>query len=430
WWFSYRYAPVFLSYGGRYLLGLRNDLGYPGAGRHVLPDGEGADIEPLFKALPALASLLQTRFLFLIQDHLTRSKVVQGLLVMLKTMKTLKTCWFTRKYHSEDTAVGSTASITSINKTWDVLSIPFPRNPNYIQMRVVVTGASGLLGRAVVTEFRNAGHEVTGVAFSRAKGDLKKLNLEDSPSVEAFIDQEKPDVVVHCAAERRPDVVENDPNGAKDLNVQVPGLLADLTNDRGILLIYISTDYVFDGTSPPYDVRDKANPLNTYGQTKYDGELEVKKLNSSAIILRVPILYGITEYNGESAVNALIDSVKDGKVTTMDHYAIRYPTNVADVARVIKDLSVKVRDEKVFISGILHFSGEEKYTKYEICEVIAKALNVPLDHLKPVDTAPKDGTTRPYDCHLSNRCLNGIGINTQCVKFSEWMQWWLSKDRN
>ncbi|KAF9189975.1 hypothetical protein BGZ51_009037 [Haplosporangium sp. Z 767] len=296
-------------------------------------------------------------------------------------------------------------------------------------MRVIVTGASGLLGRAVTTEFKNAGHEVVGVAFSRAQGDLKKLDLEDFKAVEAFVDQEKPDVIVHCAAERRPDVVEKNPNGAANLNVQVPGFLANLTNDRGILLIYISTDYVFDGTSPPYDVRDKANPLNLYGKTKYEGELEVKKLNPAAIILRVPILYGETEYNGESAVNALIDSVKDGKATSMDHYAIRYPTNVADVARVIKDLSLKVRQEKVFISGILHFSGEEKFTKYEICEVIARILNVSLDHLQANADAPKDATTtRPYDCHLSNRCLNGLGIDTHCVKFSEWMQGWLAKN--
>lgn len=125
------------------------------------------------------------------------------------------------------------------------------------------------------------------------------------------------------------------------LNVQVPGRLADLANDHGSLLIYISTDYVFDGKNPPYDVRDRVHPLNTYGtwnlhftlclnfmaetrdsastnqtnaslgQSKYDGEVEVKNTNSAAIILRVPILYGITEYNGESAVNALIDSVKN-----------------------------------------------------------------------------------------------------------------------
>ncbi|KAF9319889.1 hypothetical protein BG003_007881 [Podila horticola] len=304
-------------------------------------------------------------------------------------------------------------------------------------MRVIVTGASGLLGRAVAKEFKDAGHEVVGLAFSRAKGDLKKLDLEDSAAVEAFVDHEKPDVIVHCAAERRPDVVEKNPDGAKNLNVQVPGLLADLTNDRGILLIYISTDYVFDGTNPPYDVRDKANPLNLYGQTKYDGELEIKKMNPAAIILRVPILYGATEYNGESAVNALIDSVKDGKATSMDHYAIRYPTNVTDIARVIKDLSLKVRLEKVFISGILHFSNEEKFTKYEICEVIARILGVPLDHLQANSSAPpkdagskykdvKDLVGGPYDCHLSNRCLNGIGINTANVKFEDWMRKWLT----
>ncbi|KAF9980537.1 Methionine adenosyltransferase 2 subunit beta [Modicella reniformis] len=326
-------------------------------------------------------------------------------------------------------------------------------------MRVLVTGASGLLGRAVAAEFRNSGHEVIGVAFSRAGSGLKKLDLEDSEGVTAFVDQEMPDVVVHCAAERRPDAVEANPDKAQNLNVQVPRLLADLTNDRGILLIYISTDYVFDGTTPPYDVRDKANPLNTYGQSKYDGELGVKALNSSAIILRVPILYGPTLYNGESAVNALIDSVKEAK-SSMDHYAIRYPTNgnqnahercpqsmhidtdaqfmyinhaiyiVADVARVIKDLSIKVREEKVFISGVLHFSADEKYTKYEMCQVVAEALGASVDHLKPVSTAPTDAvTTRPYNCQLTNRCLIGIGIDTHCVKLSEWMQVWLRKDQ-
>ncbi|GJJ76460.1 dTDP-4-dehydrorhamnose reductase [Entomortierella parvispora] len=295
-------------------------------------------------------------------------------------------------------------------------------------MRVLVTGASGLLGRAVAAEFKNAGHEVIGIAFTRAKGDLKKLDLEDSAAVEAFIDEEKPDVIVHCAAERRPDVVEKNPEGAKNLNVQVPRLLAELTNDRGILLIYISTDYVFDGTSPPYDVRDKPHPLNLYGQTKYDGEVEIKKFNPAAILLRVPILYGATEYNGESAVNILIDSVKQGKSGSMDHYAVRYPTNVADVARVIKDLSLKVRLEKVFISGVLHFSGEEKFTKYEMCEVIAQVLGTSVDHLQANASAPANAsTTRPYDCHLSNRCLIGLGINTQCVPFKTWMEKWLKQ---
>lgn len=75
------------------------------------------------------------------------------------------------------------------------------------------------------------------------------------------------------------------------------------------MLIYISTDYVFDGTKPPYEVGDKPNPLNFYGQTKLDGEEAIKSVYPEAVILRVPILYGSTEYNAESAINVLIDVV-------------------------------------------------------------------------------------------------------------------------
>ena len=75
------------------------------------------------------------------------------------------------------------------------------------------------------------------------------------------------------------------------------------------MLIYISTDYVFDGTQPPYEVEDKPHPLQFYGETKLGGEEAIKSVNSDAVILRVPILYGKTQYNGESAINVLIDVV-------------------------------------------------------------------------------------------------------------------------
>jgi S-adenosylmethionine synthetase len=75
------------------------------------------------------------------------------------------------------------------------------------------------------------------------------------------------------------------------------------------MLIYISTDYVFDGTAPPYEIDDKPNPLQFYGETKLGGEEAIKSVYPEAVILRVPILYGKTEYNGESAINILIDVV-------------------------------------------------------------------------------------------------------------------------
>lgn len=75
------------------------------------------------------------------------------------------------------------------------------------------------------------------------------------------------------------------------------------------MLIYISTDYVFDGTVPPYEVDDKPNPLQFYGETKLAGEEAIQAVNKDAVILRVPILYGSTHYNGESAINVLLDVV-------------------------------------------------------------------------------------------------------------------------
>lgn len=134
--------------------------------------------------------------------------------------------------------------------------------------------------------------------------------------------------MVHCAAERRPDVAERDRDAVLrvstvvhdlkttcvitillQLNVETPRNLGSICKDNGIMLIYISTDYVFDGTTPPYEVEDKPNPLNFYGQTKLDGEEAIKSVYPEAVILRVPILYGSTEYNAESAINVLIDVV-------------------------------------------------------------------------------------------------------------------------
>ncbi|RUS18943.1 hypothetical protein BC937DRAFT_88145 [Endogone sp. FLAS-F59071] len=206
------------------------------------------------------------------------------------------------------------------------------------------------------------------------------------------------------------------------LNISVPSYLAKLTHARSISLFYISTDYVFDGTSPPYDIDDTPNPLNFYGKTKYEGEVVIREANPNAVVLRVPILYGHTEYNAESAVNILVDVVMDsGKTVDMDHFAIRYPTNVEDVARVLRSLSDKKLEQADAISGVFHFSGEEPFTKYEMCQVLAKILHVRMDHLRLVDTVPvAAAASRPRDAHLSNRALREAEIDTYAVPFEQW----------
>ncbi|KAH9852250.1 NAD-P-binding protein [Lenzites betulinus] len=274
-----------------------------------------------------------------------------------------------------------------------------------MSLRVLITGASGMLGSAVYNAFKADGsYTVLGLAHSRTKEGLKKLDLTDNATTEAVFAEFKPHWVIHCAAERRPDVAEKDPEATRVINVSVPDNLAKLSKALKFKLVYISTDYVFDGTSPPYTPSSQTNPLNLYGQTKRDGELAVLGVTGSqSIVLRVPVLYGPVEKNTDSAINVLLDVVSDqsGKRYKMDHYATRYPTNVVDIANFLVCLTT-LPPSRV-IPPILHYSAGEPFTKYEICLVVSRLLGLPHEHIIADAEPPKDGTPRPRDCQLYTR---------------------------
>jgi dTDP-4-dehydrorhamnose reductase len=145
--------------------------------------------------------------------------------------------------------------------------------------------------------------------------------------------------------------VDKDPEGARALNILASKSLAKLCAERSILLIYISTDYVFSGKEgeAPYSADATTGPPNLYGQTKLDGEHAVLGEYKAAgkeglgVVLRVPVLYGHAEMPEESAVNVLMDSVwkaqEDGAKIKMDNWSLRFPTNTEDVARVCRGMS-------------------------------------------------------------------------------------------
>eukprot|EP01108_Squamamoeba_japonica_P001634 TRINITY_DN170_c0_g1_i4.p1 TRINITY_DN170_c0_g1~~TRINITY_DN170_c0_g1_i4.p1 ORF type:complete len:243 (-),score=100.99 TRINITY_DN170_c0_g1_i4:17-745(-) len=153
-------------------------------------------------------------------------------------------------------------------------------------MRIVVTGSSGLLGRAVVREFVAAGHTVVGLVFTRSPSvpdDVKQLvsyercDLTDAAAVESlFASLGAIDVVVHCAAERQPDKCINEPDRVRALNVEASERLAKAASAANAWLLYVSTDYIFDGTAPPYKANATPNPLNAYGEAKLAGEVAAR----------------------------------------------------------------------------------------------------------------------------------------------------------
>ncbi|KAJ7439320.1 hypothetical protein FB451DRAFT_1302134 [Mycena latifolia] len=292
-------------------------------------------------------------------------------------------------------------------------------------LKVIITGASGVLGSAVRRAFTGSpGTEVLSLSHSRSGDGLRNLDLLDEAEVEKVFRDFKPTWVIHCAAERRPDVAEKNPEAARRLNADVPDHLARLSKPLKFTLVYISTDYVFDGSSPPYPPSARPNPLQLYGQTKLDGEVKILGVEgATAIILRVPVLYGPAPKNSDTAVNILIDVVEDqsGKTYKMDHYATRYPTNVVDIANFL----VKLSALKKPIPPILHYSAAEPFTKYEMCLIFAKILELPHGHIIP-DAEPPTGegaTTRPRDCKLYTQETEDLGLEDG-LGLSLFEEWW------
>ncbi|KAF9262264.1 NAD(P)-binding protein [Marasmius fiardii PR-910] len=320
--------------------------------------------------------------------------------------------------------------------------------PNSTPMKVIITGASGVLGTAVRKAFTaKPDTEILALSNSRTGSGLVSLDITDNEAVDVKFREFKPDWIVHCAAERRPDVAEKNPEATRRLNAGVPAHLASLAKSIGSYIVYISTgryslnirayttlgcpvhpatDYVFDGTSPPYKPSAPTNPLNLYGQTKRDGEQAVLCIdNAKAIVLRVPVLYGPAPKNSDSAVNILLDVVQDqsGKQYNMDHYATRYPTNVEDIAGFLVRLSNLPPAQP--IPSILHYSAAEPFTKYEICLTFAKILGLPHGHIIPDAEPPKGASAanRPWDCHLDTTETEYLGVEDG-LGLSLFEEWW------
>lgn len=301
----------------------------------------------------------------------------------------------------------------------------------------LITGATGLLGRQVFKVFEESNWTAKGTGFSRADGTtILKVDLEDTSEIEKALENVKPSVVVHCAANRFPDKVDKDPEGTRAINIGASKALAKLCAERSIFLIYMSTDYVFPGKpgEAPYEADAQPAPTNLYGETKLDGEkavlgeFEAAGKEGLGVVLRVPVLYGPAHTNAESAVNILMDSVlkaqQEGAKVVMDHWALRFPTNTEDVGRVCRDIAVRYleADDRASLPRVLQFSSEDKFTKYEICELFAEIMGVSMERIEPNTEGndPNSSVQRPYDCHLSTKALKEIGVDVSTQDFTGW----------
>jgi len=274
--------------------------------------------------------------------------------------------------------------------------------------RILVTGASGLLGRPVLKRLGEVLPEAVclGTCRTRTRSGLVAADLADPAALARLLDECRPDVIVNTAAERRPDVCERAPDAVDLLNVALPRGLAAWTAAQGARLIQISTDYVFDGSRPPYRPDDPPCPINAYGRSKLAAEEAVRQTDPRAVILRVPILYGQVETLGESAVTAIAAALLAGKgrPVEVENLCVRYPTLTDDVAEAV----ARIVAAPASVAGILHVSGEEAMTKWDLARIMAPLLGI--DPACCLSDERPSATPRPHDCHLATDTARALGL--------------------
>ncbi len=256
-------------------------------------------------------------------------------------------------------------------------------------MKILVTGARGMLGQDLCPILEDNGYETV-------ETDIHNLDITDINAIKQVLSEENPDIVIHCAAYTNVDKAEEDIETARLINKTGTENLAKVCSETDTTIVYISTDYVFDGTKTvPYLPDDKTNPINNYGLTKLEGEEAVKKHCSKYYIARTSWLYG---HHGKNFVETML-SLKDNQELKVVNDQTGCPTWTVELANGI----VNLISGKPY--GIYHVCGSNYTTWYGFAKEIFEQskLNV---NLKPCAT---DEFPRPAKRPLYS-VMNNNGI--------------------
>ncbi|MGN0399860.1 MAG: dTDP-4-dehydrorhamnose reductase [Blautia sp.] len=263
-------------------------------------------------------------------------------------------------------------------------------------MKVLVTGVKGQLGHDVVNELIRKGHTPIGV-------DIEEMDITDRDSVSQVIGEAAPDAVIHCAAWTAVDAAEEEDKQEKVHLVNGTGTenIARVCKTLDIKMMYISTDYVFDGQgTDPWKPDCKAyKPLNVYGQSKLEGELAVSESLSKYFIVRIAWVFG---KNGNNFIKTMLKVGKNHDKLTVVNDQIGTPTYTFDLARLLVDM---IETEKY---GYYHATNEGGYISwYEFaCEIFRQAYALGHEEYSPENLTVLPVTTAEYGISKAARPFN------------------------
>ena len=268
-------------------------------------------------------------------------------------------------------------------------------------MRVFVTGVKGQLGYDVMNELEKQGLEGIGV-------DIDEMDITDADQVNKVIKEAAPDAVIHCAAYTAVDAAEDNEEICRKVNAQGTENIAKVCEELDIKMMYISTDYVFNGQGErPWEPDDKREPLNVYGQTKYEGELAIEEHVKKFFTVRIAWVFGV---NGKNFIKTMLNLGKTHDHLTVVNDQTGSPTYTYDLARLLVDM---IETEKY---GYYHATNEGGFISwYDFTKEIFRQA-VELGHteysedkveVKPVTTAEYgvSKAARPFNSRLDKSKL-------------------------
>jgi dTDP-4-dehydrorhamnose reductase len=265
-------------------------------------------------------------------------------------------------------------------------------------LRILVTGAGGLVGHNVVSFSQKHGH----VCFPH---DHRDLDIADEAAVNATLERERPDVVINCAAWTDVDGCESDPQHAQDANSLGPELLALGCRQINAQLITISTDYVFDGSKEGfYTQRDQPNPISVYGVSKLEGERRAQNAWARTVIVRSGYIFGA---GGRNFLSTVVDRARRGEQLSAITDSFGTPTYAPHLAERLCRLA------ELDLPGVFHVvNSGEGATFEDFARLALTTAGLDPDSLRPVKLAELNRPApRPRNSRL--RCLLSAAIGLE-----------------
>lgn len=269
-------------------------------------------------------------------------------------------------------------------------------------MKVLVTGAKGQLGTDLMNELEKQGLEAIGV-------DIEEMDITDAQTCRRVISQANVDAVIHCAAYTAVDAAEDNVELCRKINGEGTRNVAAACREAGVKLMYISTDYVFDGKGTrPWEPDDERHPLNVYGLTKYEGELAIEELLDHYFIVRIAWVFGV---QGKNFIKTMLRLGRERGAVSVVNDQIGSPTYTYDLARLLTDM---IQTDRY---GRYHATNEGECSWYEFAKEIFRQAGMNEVTVTPVSSSEFAAKAkRPENSRMSKEKLSENGF----VRLPHW----------